>query len=74
MDKEMQMEQESELLAQSVKDVIASNEILIHMVAKFINETECLDEDVRRDLQRAYALFSQGKKGLRQIGFLETVN
>lgn len=71
---DLKLNEESEILENSVVDVLNASDLLIHLVAKFINQTNCKDEEVRYEIQKAYNLISRGKKGLKKIGFIQEVH
>ncbi len=65
--------QDADKLARSVMWYVQSNELLIHLVARLINQYDVKDDKTRHDLQRAYGLCAQARKQLEEIGFFETI-
>ena len=74
MEEDKQIEQESIILENSVIDVLSASDLLIHLVARLINNQDVKDDDTKYNLQKAYTLLSRGKKGLKKIGFIQDVH
>lgn len=68
---EQKIKEESEILQQSVMNLLESNRLLIEAVAKLLNQAEQKDEELSYKLKKAYHLFSTGHKGLKKIKFIE---